>query len=118
MLQAGSRYFYCDALGLMASDPCVGAASEARAGGAEGALLTERAGDCCQIVTLAAMPQAAEAARSSVAPAALVATLLARATAQRADPRPAPGGHRAFERWRPPPRASNEARAQLMVFLI
>jgi hypothetical protein len=117
IVQSGGRYFYCEALGLLPSDPCAEAARDGHTKCPLGTL-SERHADCCEIVTLAAMPQAARAAGPSVAPAAFVAITPAlwpegwseSATSSRLD--------RAFERWRPPPRASNDVRAQLMVFLI
>ena len=117
IVQSGGRYFYCEALGLLPSDPCAGAARDDHSKSPLGTL-SEHPADCCEIVALEAMPRAAQAAGPSVAPAALVAIL----------PAPWPEGRigstarsprdRAFERWRPPPRASNDVRAELMVFLI
>jgi hypothetical protein len=117
IVQSGARYFYCDALGLLPSDPCAEAARDGATRCPLGTV-SEHHADCCEIVFLAEMPQAARAAGPSVAPAALVAIIPAlwpegwsdSATSARLD--------RAFERWRPPPRASSDVRAQLMVFLI
>jgi hypothetical protein len=114
---SGGRYFYCEALGLMPSDPCAEAPSNSRRENPSGLLRQHRA-DCCEIVTLAAMPQAAEAAGPSVAPAARVAVVSALWLAGPIDVTTPQLADRAFERWRPPPRASNGVRAQLMVFLI
>jgi hypothetical protein len=117
IVHSGGRYFFCEAFGLLPSDPC----AEASTDGHERSLLEtvgERHVDCCQIVTLAAMPQAAEAAGPSIAPAARVAILPARWLAEPIDSTAPSSFDRAFERWRPPPRASSDARAQLMVFLI
>jgi hypothetical protein len=117
IVHSGGRYFYCEALGLLPSDPCVVASSDAHSKSPL-CTLSERPADCCEIVTLASMPEAAQAASPSVAPAARVAVLPALWLADRVDA-PAPARvDRAFERWRPPPRASNDVRAQLMVFLI
>jgi len=114
---AGGRYFYCEALGLSASDPCARASNDAHSKSLSG-MLSERGVDCCEVLTLAAMPQAAQPVGPSVAPAARVATLPALWLADLVDG-PAPARvDRAFKRWRPPPRASNDVRAQLMVFLI
>jgi hypothetical protein len=117
IVQSGGQYFYCDALGLLASDPCAETARDGH-GRCPLGTLSEHHADCCELVTLAAMPQAARADGPRVEPAALVAIIPA--------PWPEGGSHsatssrpdRAFERWRPPPRASNDVRAQLMVFLI
>ena len=35
---SGSRYFYCEALGLLPSDPCAGASSDAHGQGPSGTL--------------------------------------------------------------------------------
>jgi hypothetical protein len=117
IVQSGGRYFYCDALGLLASDPCAEAARDGHAKCPLGTL-SEHHADCCEIVTLAAMPQAARAAGPSVAPAALVAIMPALWPEGWSDSATSSLLDRAFERWRPPPRASNDVRAQLMVFLI
>lgn len=115
--QSGSRYFYCEALGLLPSDPCADAARDGHSKNPLGTL-TEHHADCCEIVTLAVMPQAAQAAAPSIAPAALVATLPALCPERGIDSARTLCLDRPFEKWRPPPRASNDARAQLMVFLI
>jgi hypothetical protein len=117
VLHSGSRYFYCEALGLLPSDPCAAASSDAHSK-TPLQTLSERAADCCEIVTLGAMPPAAQAAGPSVAPAARVAIVPASWLAGGNDLATAARVDRAFERWRPPPRASSEARAELMVFLI
>jgi hypothetical protein len=114
VLHSGSRYFYCEALGLLPSDPCAAASSDAHSK-TPLQTLSERTADCCEIVTLGAMPPAAQAAGPGVAPAARVDIVPARWLAGRIDSE-APS--RAFQRWRPPPRASGEVRAELMVFLI
>jgi hypothetical protein len=115
--QSGSRYFYCEALGLLPSDPCAEAATEGHGKSPLGTL-SEHHADCCEIVTLAAMPRAAQAAGPSVAPAPLVAVLPALRPEGAIDSAAPSCLDRGFERWRPPPRASNDVRAQLMVFLI
>jgi hypothetical protein len=79
--------------------------------------LTEKLADCCEVVTLPAMPDGARAASPSVLPAALVAIVpigwLADLPATPALRTP----RRFFERWRPPPRSAGEVCAQLSVFL-
>src|ERR1019366_1243472 len=117
IVHSGSRYFYCEALGLSSSDPCAEAAKDARSKSPFG-VLGEQPADCCEIVTLGAMPQVVQATGPSVAPAALVAIIPALQLADRIDSAPPSRVARAFERWHPPPRASNDVRAQLMVFLI
>jgi hypothetical protein len=116
MAQSGGRYFYCEALGLMPSDPCAEASGAAQRGplGTLGAQHT----DCCEVLTLATMPPAAQAARPCVPPAPCVALLAAASASVSAPFVVTSGAEHLFERWRPPPRAPNEARAQFMVFLI
>jgi hypothetical protein len=114
IVHSGGRYYYCAAMGLLPVDPCGEASSEARI---DGPSLGAKHVDCCQVLTLPAMPRAAQGASPRVAPArvAIVPTLsfAAHAVAQ-----PWSKQERARERWRPPRLASNDRRAQLMVFLI
>jgi hypothetical protein len=117
VVQSGGRYFYCEALGLLPSDPCAEAARDAHSKSPLDTV-TEHQADCCEIVTLAAMPQAAQAAGPSVAPAAFVAIVPALWTEGGIDSAARLRLDRTFERWRPPPRASNDVRATLMVFRI
>lgn len=118
IVQSGGRYFYCKALGLLPFDPCTKAAEDCRSKSPLG-MLSEHHADCCEVVTLAAMPQAEQAAGPSVAPAGRVAIVPALWLARRIDGSTPRRIDRAFdERWRPPPRASSDVRAQLMVFLI
>jgi hypothetical protein len=115
MVQSGRRYFYCEAFGLLPFDPCVPASS-----GVERDLpgtLSEHPADCCEIVNLAAMPEGAQAAGSRVSPAARTAILPARLLLAPIAFASAACVDRDLERWRPPPRASSDVRAQLMVFL-
>jgi hypothetical protein len=115
-VQSGRRYFYCEAFGLLPYDPCVQATSHADRGSVPG-MLSEQPKDCCEIVTFAAMPDAAQAAGPSIAPAARVAVIPARWLTAPIAFAPSACVDREFERWRPPPRTSNDVRAQLMVFL-
>lgn len=117
ILHSGGRYFYCDAFGLLASDPCAEAATDNHSKSPLG-MLSEHHADCCEILTLAAMPQAAQAVAPSVAPAARVATVPALWLASQNDSVAPSPVDRTLVRWRPPPRASNDRCAQLMVFLI
>jgi hypothetical protein len=116
MVQSGGRYFYCEALGLMPSDPCAEASRTASKCPVD--TLSEERADCCEVVTLASMPPAAQAGGPWVAPAACVAVVAAPCAAASTPFAVSSGFARLFERWRPPPRAPNEARSQLMVFLI
>jgi hypothetical protein len=118
VLHSGGRYYYCEAWGLMPFDPCAQAPDQ---GGRESPfdVLSEEHSDCCAVLRLGAMPQASQAAIPRVAAAPWVAVLPA---PQRAEPSSDSETSRdlvrALARWRPPPRASNDTRAQLMVFLI
>lgn len=114
--QSGRRYFYCEAFGLLPSDPCRQGSSTVEGNRSPG-MLSEDPADCCEVVTLGAMPEAAQASRPSVAPAAQVALVPARSLRTPIAFAPPPCVDREFERWRPPPRASRDLRAQLMVFL-
>ena len=53
---ANSRYFYCDAMGLLQADPCAAAAQ--RAGDGAGAQLRATQLDCCEVGTFPPLPQA------------------------------------------------------------
>jgi hypothetical protein len=117
IVRSGGRYFYCEAFGLLPFDPCAEASREPCGKGPSGTL-GEQPRDCCAIVTLAATPDGAQAARPSVPPAACRPILPAPGLAARTDLPPPSRVARAFERWRPPPRTANDARTRLMVFLI
>jgi hypothetical protein len=117
MVQSGGRYFYCEAVGLSPFDPCVEASGDAY-GKCTRDVLGEPARDCCEVVTLAVTPRAAPPAGPSVMPAPCVAVLPALGLAGRTDGLARWGMDRAPGRWRPPPRASSDTRARLMVFLI
>jgi hypothetical protein len=114
--QSGARFFYCEALGLMTSDPCV----QAHCGGDGldyGNSLKEKHADCCEIVTLPTTPDAARVANASVLPAALVAIVPGDWLAQLQATPMLRATRRFVDRWRAPPRSSSEVRARLMVFL-
>jgi hypothetical protein len=116
MVQSGGRYFYCEALGLLPSDPCAEASSVASK--CPVGAITARHADCCEVVTLEAMPPAAHTANPCVPPAARVALVPVSCPSASMPFVATSGLLRLFERWRPPPRAPNDARAQLMVFVI
>ena len=111
---SGARLFYCEAFGLMATDPCA-EASPSQRGPVEA--FDRQVADCCEAVTLPAMPQGARAASPSVPPAARVAIVPAGWLAVRWTPKELRSPKAAMQRWRPPPRGPSELRAQLMVFL-
>lgn len=115
MEQAGARYFYCEAVGLSASDPCAGSAGERSACPLRS--LQRSTVDCCTIITLASMPVGDPVAPCAVHPAGVSAMVPA---GEYAEVRPAAGHEgiaRRMGRWHKPPRPSGELRAQLMVFL-
>jgi len=114
--QSGTRYFYCEALGLMHSDPC---AQSARGGDTNicGNSLSEKPADCCEVVTLPAMPDGARVVSPSVLPAGLVAIVPRGWLADHPATPTLRVPKRFFDRWRPPPRSAGEVCAQLMVFL-
>jgi hypothetical protein len=110
---AGSRYFYCESLGLSMTDPC---AHEARQAACPLPSIDRAPFDCCQVITMPSMPEGARAVEPTIPSASVVAILppvSGAVEASRASARVAWEG----ERWRGPPRASRERRAQLMVFL-
>ena len=131
LARANTRYFYCDAMGLLDSDPCAAAAAEEERassfqnGTAEevetSAAIHQRHKDCCEVLTLPRMPAGTTLAVPDVAPPVLT-TILPLASAlhmrtlldsddesARLDP--------CFMRWRSPPTSARELRAQLMVSL-
>jgi hypothetical protein len=119
--QARTRYFYCEALGLSATDPCSLASSGARQEPPCPLPSLDRARfDCCKVVTMPSMPSMAERARSvepSVPQTGVVALLPPARVADGGAPVHSARFAWEGERWRGPPRASRERRAQLMVFL-
>jgi hypothetical protein len=115
VVQARARYFYCESLGLSATDPCAHESHEERP--CPLASFDRAPFDCCEVITMPSMPEGARAALPSVPSASVVAILPpVLATIEAASGR---GASVAWEgeRWRGPPRASRERRAQLMVFL-
>jgi hypothetical protein len=125
-VHAKARYFYCEALGLSATDPCVqasahrhssrataGAPSESCPGGA----LDRAPSDCCQILSMPSVPEGARSVEPTV-PAAGVGALLPAVELTSAGSWSG-SSHAALDRgrWRGPPRSAGERRAQLMVFL-
>jgi hypothetical protein len=115
IVQARARYFYCESLGLSATDPC---AHQARQQPPCPLASFDRARfDCCEVITMPSMPEGARSVEPIVASASVVAILppaLGTIESVRGG-----GGPVAWEgeRWRGPPRASRDRRAQLMVFL-
>jgi hypothetical protein len=128
LVHANTRYFYCEALGLSATDPCAQAAgphSRASADAAPGApsdscptgALDRKPSDCCQVITMPSVPEGARSVEPTVPAAGVIALLpavqLTWAAAWSEGARSAPER----ERWQVPPPSASERRAQLMVFL-
>ena len=117
--EAGARYFYCEAMGLMQSDPCAEAAHRGARGerGEPTNEIEEQHIDCCAVGTLPPMPGGALARAMTISAPPMLAAAWARASvapSSASAPRFAARGH---ERWLPPPRPPGERRAALMVFL-
>jgi hypothetical protein len=113
-LQSGARYFYCESLGLLASDPC--ATAERKASDCPLQSLERVPVDCCERITLPTTPEGARADEHTIPPTYLVAIVAAteyRGEGSRIDP----GRRFEGERLRRPPRPPEQRRAQLMVFL-
>ncbi len=116
--RARNRYFYCEAMGLMETDPCAAAAqSDGTRDGAPWTEAREGHTDCCEVVTLSAMPAGTSIVAQSVPPPGLVALLPAAIFGSGSLSAPSTRPDRSFQRWRVPPRYPGELRAQLMVFL-
>jgi hypothetical protein len=114
---ANGRYFYCEAMGLMATDPCVSASPRDEGNAAPLTEAREGHSDCCEVLTLPSLPQVTASASSAVPSPGLVAILPAAPLPSVQLGAPSVRPDRAREQWRPPPRSATQARAQLMVFL-
>lgn len=118
LARAHGRYFYCEAMGLLARDPCAAAAASGDGDdGGQDAEARQSDADCCEHVVIPPAPESTTVGTRAVPPPALVAILPP--TCNRGE-RPAaahirPNG--SLQRWRVPPRYAGELRAQLMVFL-
>jgi hypothetical protein len=115
MGQVGARYFYCESFGLLRHDPC--RTFERPDGGSASPKDEARPEqtDCCQVLSVAPLPDGATSAGCHVPPALLVAILR---VSQLLNPwdSAAHGAAIALERWRPPPRSAGQRCAELMVF--
>ena len=118
VLRAGHHYFYCEAMGMLADDPCAAEASDDAAPRRADAdrSVDQRPIDCCQEGTFPAVPSAVSASAGHVPPTPLVAIL---PPAEPATASAAASEHRSshFERWRAPPWPPGRARTTTMVFL-
>lgn len=113
--RANGRYFYCEAMGLMATDPCANAAQRGEQRDSTEARSAKS--DCCEVITLPSLPTGATTTSLAVPPPALVALVPATPLLdlRLGDSR----AHldRGRERWRSTARSAAQARARLMVFL-
>lgn len=114
-VQAGARYFYCEAFGLSASDPCSGGAPLGHACPFKS--MERQAIDCCTVITLPSIPEGASAEEHEVPPARIVAIVAAREYARSPSGTVAGGFAQGVQRWKRPPRPGGDLRTQLMVFL-
>jgi hypothetical protein len=113
-LQAGARYFYCEALGMLAFDPC--ACDEHEAAQCPAPSVERTRVDCCTRIVMPSVPEGVRAAGESVPPPEVVAVVPAVPPGVDALLRSAVLRPDAQERRRPP-RPPGRRRAQLMVFL-
>ena len=116
LAHANARYFYCEAMGLMAIDPCAASTSSENHDAAPVAELRPLHFDCCEVITLPSLPASTTASTVAVPAATRTATIPALALIDVSHLR----STRAIadaERQRTPPRSAAHARAQLMVFL-
>lgn len=116
LTHANARYFYCEAMGLVAVDPCAVAVSGEEQGPTRVAELRPSRFDCCEVITLPSLPASTTITTVTVPPASCTATIPVAAVA---DDRHAKSTRAATdgEQRRTPPRSAAHARAQLMVFL-
>jgi hypothetical protein len=116
LAHAGGRYFYCEAMQLMQSDPCV-ATHDDKGAGSKSTFCAFRT-DCCEMWTLPSMPAGTAIAQDHVvAPPGLVALVPATDLLLQQSETSFRARSRVLERWRSPPRPPGELRTQLMVFL-
>lgn len=112
--QSGSRYFYCEALGLSATDPCRESARSHVETCPTQAFRAGRA-DCCEIVTLPSVPSGAESDGPTVPSAGIAAVVPAKSFVLHLDE--ASWRTLGFARWRESPRSRQRARERSMVSL-
>ena len=117
LAHANARYFYCDAMGLLGSDPCAVAGRSDDEPQAPSAEAREGHADCCEVLILPSLPQGTHVQASAVPPAPLLALLSAASVFGVHIAGPPVRRTRASEHWRHPPRSAAQVRAQLMVFL-
>ena len=114
LAHAGGRYFYCEGMRLMQSDPCLVSHTD-KGAGSESTICPLRT-DCCELWTLPSMPLGTMAEAPSVPSPAVLAVVPASQLLRLQSETPlAP--LRISEQWRRPPRSPGNLRARLMVFL-
>jgi hypothetical protein len=113
VLRAGSRYFYCDAMGTAFANPCCGGAHHEDADSAQ---VEARPDDCCKARSLGSLPFASIPILPPPPAAPFVAVVQNDAVAplQVPPPRGAIGANPTG----PPPDSPSTHRTRLMVFLI
>jgi hypothetical protein len=115
VMQARARYFYCESCGLSATDPC--AQGAVRRSPCPLASLDRPPFDCCQVITMPAMPEGARSVEPAVPAPGLLSVLPACVRA--AESSSSQGARTPWrdEHWRGPPKSLRERRTQWMVFL-
>lgn len=115
-LQAHARYFYCEGLGLSATDPC-GAARTPREA-CPLPIVNRQVVDCCGVLTMPAVPEGTSPREPAVWPPSQADVVPFVEFASASSTGPSDGGRgRSGEARRKPPPTPRELRAQLMVFL-
>jgi hypothetical protein len=115
LARPAGRYFYCEAMGLLPLDPCRAAPAATDGPSSPEDSLDQTRHDCCEVITLRALPDGATKAPTNVPSATVVAVLPAVAATDTGDERV----HDVRSTWRAPPRPSGKLRAhaQNQVFL-
>ena len=116
LARPGGRYFYCEAMGLLPLDPCRAAPAASDGRSAPEDCVDQTRPDCCEVVTLRALPDGATNAPTNVPPATVVVVLPAVAATDTGDERLV---HNVRSKWRAPPRPPGKQRthAHNQVFL-
>ncbi|MGH7272714.1 MAG: hypothetical protein ACREJ3_19980 [Polyangiaceae bacterium] len=111
---ANARYFYCEAMGVMSTNPC-SAGDRSATGKGVGAEVRQQSADCCHLGIFAPMPEATPPPVRSIPPAALVAVMPLRAWIGGPQTSAYVEGDHAVDRWRIPSRSAAKQRALGMV---
>jgi hypothetical protein len=113
VLRAGTRYFYCDATGIVFATPCCGGSHHE---GADRGQVEARTDDCCKGRSLGSLPPAAVQIRPATPPAPFIG-MLANVAVARLESLVERRAVRA-NLTGPPLLSPSAHRARLMVFLI